>query len=183
MDSDAVGIGIAILLGLLSISVSIYFGLRGFRKDLGGDISTIREKTVIIQETVRNVWEVVRISPALGASGTVERELKNLGRIKISAEFHESMTTYLLEASKPAFDAGLIDRLSKETGLATKEREMFGGAEPRLTDILPNKLKVDVPSTDAKVCTTYISLLLKWLDTTYWEKWPKLEDFEEPIDV
>ena len=180
---DYIGIAIAVFFGLFGISVSIYFGLQGFRRDIGGDISTIKEKTVVIQETVKNVWEVVRRSPAFGAVGTVERELKNLGKTRISAEFHENMTTYLIEISKPVFDASLISKLSKETGLAEKEKEVFNGQETAIESLLRNRLKVDVPSTDPKVCTTYMSFFLKWLDTTYWGKLPKLEDFEEPIDV
>ncbi|TEU18062.1 MAG: hypothetical protein E3I25_01900 [Dehalococcoidia bacterium] len=84
MDSIFMGyivIAIGIFLGFIGIAVAIFFGLRAFRTD-------IKEKIIAIQETVGNVWDVVKRSPIFGATGTVERNLKNLGKIKITAEPH-----------------------------------------------------------------------------------------------
>ena len=83
-----IAIAIGIFLGFIGIAVAIFFGLRAFRTDIKGELSTSKEKIIAIQETVGNVWDVVKRSPIFGATGTVERNLKNLGKIKITAEPH-----------------------------------------------------------------------------------------------
>ena len=83
-----IAIAIGIFLGFIGIAVAIFFALRAFRTDIKGGLSTIKEKTIPIQETVGSVWDVVKRSPIFGATGTVERNLKNLGKIRITAEPH-----------------------------------------------------------------------------------------------
>ena len=77
-----------VLMGFIVIAVATFFGLRAFRTDSKGELSTIKEKIIAIKETVGNVWDVVRRSPVFGATDTVERNLKNLGKIRITAEPH-----------------------------------------------------------------------------------------------
>lgn len=83
-----IAIAIGIFLGFIGIAVARFFGLRAFRTDIKGELSTIKEKIIAIQETVGNVWDVIKRSPIFGATGTVERNLKTLGKIKITAEPH-----------------------------------------------------------------------------------------------
>ena len=183
MDPNYLGIAIGIFLGLVGIAVAIFFGLRAFRTDIEGDLSTIKEKIIVIEGIAKNVWSVVKRSPTFGATGTVERDLKNLGKIRITAEPHSNATTYFLDVDRPIFDVDLITKLSKQTGLEQKEREIFSGSVPEIGSPLPNRLELELPSTEPSVCTKYISLLLKWLDSTYLESVPKIEEFEEPIQV
>lgn len=194
MDPNFVAIALAIFFGLAGIGACVFFGLRGFKggvvgeirdttKDVRSDLSTIREKVVIMQETVKNVWGVVRRSPYLTGAGTVERRLENLGRVVITAEPHLESTDYFLKFEGSVFDADLIIKLSKETGVEEKEKEMFGGELAGINTPVPNRLEVEVPSTDPEVCTKYMSLFLKWLDSEYMKAAPKIEDFEEQIQV
>jgi|GEM_PF-2716070 hypothetical protein len=161
MDPNYLGIAIGIFLGLVGIAVVIFFGLRAFRTDIKGDLSTIKEKIIVIEETAKNAWDVIRRSPALGATGTVERNLKNLGKIKIVAEPHSGTTTYFLEVGKPILDYALIDKLSKETGLEQEEKEIFAGNVPDVRIPIPHRLIMELPSAEPSVCTKYMSLFLK----------------------
>lgn len=186
MDSTLIGlmgIGIAIFFGLIGVAICLFFGLRTFREGIKGELSVIKEKIIIIQETVQNVWDVFKRTPILGATGTVERELSNLGKISITAEPHLDYTNYYIKAQKPVFDTGDIATLTKQTGLHETEKEMFGGQIPLLRSTLPDRLVIQVPSADPKLCTEYMSILLKWLDSTYIQAQPKIEDFEEPIQI
>jgi len=81
-------IATGISLGFIGIAVAIFFALRAFRTDIKGGLSTINEKIMPIQETTGSVWDVVKRDPILGATGTVERDLTNLGNIKITTEPH-----------------------------------------------------------------------------------------------
>lgn len=177
------GIAVAIFLGLIGIAIAVAFGLRGFETRVMGELSIIREKVVGIQQVVEKVWDVVLRSPAFGAQGTVERDLKNLGKTKITARPDVKMTVYLIEVEKPVLQQGLIVTLIKGTELEAKENEMFGGQVPAIAVSLPNWLRIHVPSTEPRVCTEYISLLLKWLDSTYFDSLQTLRDYEEPIQV
>ena len=206
MDSNLIGyiaIAVAIFLGFIGIAVAIFFGLRAFRtgimselsvikeriselsviRERISELSVIKERIIVIQETVQSVWDVAKRSPIFRATGTVERNLKNLGKIRITAEPHSDTTIYFIEVRRPVFDSALIDKLSKETGLAQREMEIFGGNVPGYSSPLPHQLIVKLPSTEPSVCTKYMNLFLKWLDSTYLESAPKIEDFEEPIQV
>ena len=130
---------------------------------------------------MQNVWDVIRRSPISGATGTVERNLKNLGKVKITAEPHLDSTIYYLAMAKPIFDAQRMVVLSKGTALEEKGKELFGGKVPTCSTPLPNRVILTVPCTEPSVCTEYISLFLEWLDSTYFKSMPKPEDFEEPI--
>ncbi len=78
----------SIFMGYIAIAVAIFFALRAFRIDIKGGLSTIKERIIPIQETAGSVWDVVKRSPILGATGTVERNLTNLGSIRITTEPH-----------------------------------------------------------------------------------------------
>ena len=186
MDSTVIGciaIAIGLVLGLMGIAVSVLFGLRSFRTDIMGDLSIIKEKIIIIQETVRNVWDVFRISPAFGVTSTVEREFKNLGKVKIAAQPQLDATTYILQVTNPILNTAAIDKLSKQTGLEQIEKDMFSGDVPKLESMLPHLMKIVIPSTEPSVCTKYMNLFLKWLDSTYFDSMPKIREFEEPIGI
>jgi hypothetical protein len=50
-----IAIAIGIYLGFIGIAVAILFALRAFRTDIKGELSTIKEKIVAIQETAGSV--------------------------------------------------------------------------------------------------------------------------------
>lgn len=187
MDSNLIGfIGIAVglFLGLIGIALAVLFGLRGFRTEITNELSPIKEKVIIIQERVQNVWDVVKRSRIFQSTGTVERNLENLGKIRIAAEPQANQTNYFIEAEKPVIlDAERVISLSEPTGLNQKERELFDGQLAHASDLLPHQLKLEVPSTDPQLCAQYMSFFLKWLDTAYYLSLPKVEDFEEPIQT
>ena len=180
-----IGIAATIFLGLIGIAVGVFIGLKAFQTDIKAELSSIRDKVGVIQQTAQNVWDVIKRSPLAGATGTVERNLKNLGKVKITAEPHLNTTIYYLVSEKAVFDGERIDKLSKETNFEEREKELFGGKVPliSMSTPLPNRLQMIVPCIEPTVCTRYISLFLEWLDSVYFETLPKVEDFEEPIKL
>lgn len=183
MDANFVGIAVTVFLGLVAVGVGVFFGLRAFRKDVTNELCAIREKVVVIGETVKNVWDVIRESRAFGGTGTVERELKNLGTVRITAEPHRDSTTYIVRANKRVFDSSLMEELAKRTGFEEKEKELFGDKLPGVRAPLGTTLIVEVFSSEPSLCAKYMSLLLKWLDSEYVGSVPNVEEFEEPIQV
>ena len=65
--------------------------------------------------------------------------------------------------------------------MAKKELELFG-EEPKLGVFPDSKhMVLTVPSIDGKVCSQYVSLFLKWLDTTYFEALKEVSDYENIV--
>ena len=172
----------ALLAGLLAIAVAIFFGLWGIRKNISDKLSDIRDRLIVMGTTLENAWDLIKIHFA-GRAGTVERNLKNLGKTSITARPAVNVTSYFIEVEKPVLQGGLISKLGKETKLENKEKELFGGRIPTIYAPLANHLRVEVPSADPRICTEYISLLLSWLDSTYFEALQNIKDYEEPIQV
>ncbi len=182
MDSNFIGfigIAIGIFLGFIGIALAIFFGLSGFRKSVVGELSTIKETVIAIRTTAEKTWDLVlRHFPA--SAGTVERELENLGKIRITAEPGEKETTYLIEIEKPLLKDGPFFKMVKKPEFLKKERELFG--EEGAADVLsPRRLRYYLPSTNPKTCTEFITLLLKCLNSTYVESLEEIKEFEEPI--
>lgn len=170
-----------ILLGLIAVAVAIYFGLWGFRKDVSDKISDIRDKVMVVGNTLDKAWDLMKIH--YGAStGTVVRNLPNLGNIKVSAEPGPKNTMYIIEVEKPIFQEALLLKISRETQLGDKEKEIFG-KEPQigLTVFSPTRMRLTLPCTEPKICTDYITVVLKWLDSEYFTAIPEIKDFEENI--
>ncbi|PIU23170.1 MAG: hypothetical protein COT13_04495 [Chloroflexi bacterium CG08_land_8_20_14_0_20_45_12] len=168
------------LIGLIAIAVAVFFGLWGFRKDISGKLSDIRDKMGAMQVTVDKVWDLAS-RRFLGETGTVERSLDNLGEVKITAEPGESDTTYFVEIGKPILKGDYLMKLTKETSFAATERKLFG-SEPHVIVFSPIRMRIRIPSNDSKRCTEYITLLLRWLDSEYVAALPRLiTQFEEPI--
>ncbi len=172
----------ALFAGLIGIAIAIYFGLWGFRKDISDKLSDVRDKVMSIGITLDKAWDLIKMHYG-ATSGTVVRNLKNLGSTKITARPEQDITSYLIEIEKPLLQDGLIIKLSKVTDLEKEERRLFGNRIPQVATPLGTRLLVKVPCTEPKLCTEYISLLLKWLDSTYFEALPKIKEFEESIQV
>lgn len=183
MDPNFIGIALAVFFGLAGIGVAIFFGLRGFGKDIKLELSAIKEKVIVIQETVQNVWDMIRSSRIFAQLGTVERELRNLGKVTITAEPHVDSTIYVLSVQKPIFDGERIYELTKSTEFERREKEMFGGNVTKIRTPVPTRMIITVPSTEPNLCAKYMSLFLKWLDSAYIGSLPRVADFEEQIQV
>lgn len=187
MDTNFIGIAIS----LVAIAITIFFGLRSLKGEIKNtladakrDLSTISERVVIIQETVKNVWDVAKRSPSLIGGGTVVRTLKNLGSVSITAEPHGDGTIYALSMHEPVFDGKRIVKLAKSTGFDISEKELFGGdVSVEINTPIPTRLLIKLPSTEATLCTKYMSFFLKWLDSEYARSLPRIADFEESIEV
>jgi hypothetical protein len=180
MDINVTGICVTIVIGIIAIALSIYFGLRGFSNSIGKkvdetkdgvvlELSGIKENIVKIGTRVDDIWQLVSQLALLLTKGqtvgTIEVELKNLGKTKISAEVAEKETRYMVQSEKGKLISDAVIRISKYTTWAKTEREMLG-REAMVTNI-GNWIRVQVPSVDPKLCTQYMSLFLKWLDTEY----------------
>ncbi|HID17178.1 TPA: hypothetical protein EYP26_02670 [Candidatus Bathyarchaeota archaeon] len=97
----------------------------------------------------------------------MEPDLKNLGKVKISAEPFKEKTDYYIEVEKPVLMAGFIEKKSLETDLSEKERGLFGTRQPVITSIDSRRVVLRVPSSDPGVCRRYVAYFLKLLDSTY----------------
>ena len=97
MDTNVIGICVTILVGVIAIGVAIYFGLRSFTNGIGKkvdetkdslvvELSGIKENIVKIITRVDDVWQLASAFMTGKAVGTVEIELKNFGKTKVSAE-------------------------------------------------------------------------------------------------
>ena len=158
-----IGLGAALVIALI---VCIY------RVD--GKLSKIEDNTKIISD-IRN--ELTRLTEKLDMAlrfglpsapkGTVTVTLKNLGKVEVSAEPSSKRTNYYIRVEQPILKDALLEKKSKETGLATKEKALLD-KEAKFT-VFPDsrRMVLEVPSTDPGVCSQFVSLFLKWLDTTY----------------
>ena len=189
-----------LLIGLVSIAVAIFFGLRGFYGEISRKLGEIADKLEKIDrgiekidrgiekhaehlEKIRDIVvrlderteEIFRLS---SLKGTKELVFNNLGRVKVTAEPGIEETVYIVEFEKLFVKPRFIRKKALETGLAEEEKKLFG-KEVLLTALGPNRMSVHVPSTDPVACSSYISRLLKWLNTEYWEALKELERYEE----
>ncbi len=172
-----------LLIGLISIALGLFlgllFGLAGFRKGVTSELSTIKDAVVATRTTVEKIWDLVSLRFVSG-SGTVTRELENLGTVKISAELGRDKTGYLIEIEKPILKEGLLEKKFREPEFVKFEKELLGN-EGTFSVFPPNRLRYTLPSTDAKACTEFISFLLKELNSTYVESLKGIKKFEEHI--
>ena len=151
--------------------------LSTLERNLTDRLSGIEKSLTEINTKLSSLWDIAARSQK---PTTIERTLGNLGKVKITAEPYKNETVYIIEAEKVELKDGWIERLREETGLASKEREIFG-TEPRILSLTPNRLIVHLPSTEPKACIDYLTLFLKWLDSTYFESLERIKEFEEPI--
>ena len=195
----------ALLIGLLSIAVAIFFGLRGIPSALRrierhtekiGNIVTsvtkIEERTekmesiaTKIEERTRRINDIVELVTRLDErlrhrpqETTAELSLKNIGKVWVSAQPTEEHTYYNIKTEKRILKGGFISKKRKETSLRRKEEELFG-REVVIVDCTPTEIILRVPSTDPKTCVEYIAFFLKWLDSEYWESLKELEEYEK----
>ena len=182
-----------LLIGLVSIAVAIFFGLRGFRigisdrlgrieKEISDKLGKIEKHTEHIEKirdiVVRLDERTEEIMKFLPLKGTKELVFNNLGKVKVTAEPGREETVYIIEFEKLDVKPRFISKKALETGLTEEEKRLFG--KEALFHVLgPNKMSIHVPSTDPAVCSRYISRLLKWLNTEYWEALKELEKYEE----
>lgn len=172
---------LAIFLGAVAIAAAIYFGLWSFRKDIGNKLSDIRDRVMVMGITVDKAWELLKIR--FGVEGrTVERDLSNFGKARISAKPGIDSTVYIIDVEEPFLQDNLINKLVKTTGLEDVERESFDNRVATVTTPTATRMLISIPSTDAKKCTKYMTIFLKWLDSTYYDSLVKIKDYEEPIE-
>ncbi len=192
-------IDLGLLIGLISIALAlffgIFFGLRGFGKGISDELSTLRENTkpireirdkingigekvIAIQGTTEKAWDL--LSATLAKGGTVERNLDNLGKVKITAEPATDETVYLIEIEKPILKEGLFFKKAKEPDFIKQETKILG-KEGETTILSPHRMRYHLPSTDPKACTEFVTFMLKWLNSTYVESLKDVKGFEEPI--
>jgi hypothetical protein len=180
MDINTIGICVTVIVGIIAIALSVYLGLRGFSNSISKkvdetkdgvvlELSGIKENIIKIGTRVDDVWQLVSQLALLLTKGqtvgTIEVELKNFGKTKISAQLAEKETIYIVQSEKGKLFSDAIGRISKYTTLEKTELEIFG--RETLVDNIGNWLRVRIPNVEPKLCTQYMSLFLKWLDTEY----------------
>lgn len=174
---------LSLLIGLISIALGlflgIFFGLAGFRKGVTSELSTIKEAVIAIRTTADRTWDLI-LRQFAPSSGTVIRKLGNLGEVKITAEPGEKETAYFIDIEKPILKDGPIFKSLKEPEFLNKEVLLLG-KEGSAEIFTSRRMRYDLPSTDPKNCTAFITFLLNWLDSRYVESLTGIRDFEEPI--
>ncbi len=183
-----------LLIGLISIALSLflglYFGLAGFRKgvtselssikkDVITELSSIKEAVIAVRTTVEKTWDLI-VSQFGVSGGTIERELENLGNVKITAEPGAEVTTYLIEIEKAIMKEGPFFKKAEETDFVKQETEILGG-KTGIIILSPHRMRYSLPSTDPEVCTEFITFFLNWLNSTYFESLEQITEFEESI--
>jgi hypothetical protein len=180
MNIDVLGICVTVGISVVTLALAVYLGLRGFGNRIGDkvdgikegvvlELSGIKENIVKIGTRVDDVWQLVSQLALLLTKGqtigTIEVELKNFGKTKISAEVATDKTVYTIQSEKGKLISNAVVRISKATSLAKIELEMLG--QEAKVDNMGAWLRVHIPSVDPKLCTQYMSSFLKWLDTEY----------------
>jgi hypothetical protein len=200
MSNDFIGICITIFgslfIGAIAIAVAIYFGLKStvnpiadrlslLKDDLITELSNIKERIIQIDNTADKVWQFATVYFAQqGSIGTVTRRLKNYGETKISASPESDFTIYNIKIEQGRLNSGTICKISKETTLEDNENRMFPGKGVSIQSLGSNLLTLRVPSTDPEVCTKYMSMFLRWLDTEYVEKIrQEIKQYEDDITL
>lgn len=169
-----------LVVGLVAIALSLFFGLRNFGTGVRHNLSDIREKLVAIGVTMDKTWDLLSLH-FRGQTGTVERHLPNLGKVRVTAESGATETVYVVDIEKPILTQLAVVKLTKMTSFAQKEKEFFG-QETKITVFSPSRMRVWLPAIDPELCTGYMTLFLKWLDSEYIARLPQLlSEFEEPI--
>lgn len=172
---------LSVCLTVLAIGLAIFLTIRSsFSKIVErlDKIQTHAEHIETIHEIILRLDERIKfLTPQQFSKETVEGTLKNLGKVKITAEPQKDQTKYFIEVEKPVLDEGLMIKKSKESGFEEKEIELFG-REPKIVGIDSRRVILFLPCIDPKLCTDYISLLLKWLDSTYWAALDEVDDYE-----
>ncbi|MBA7711710.1 hypothetical protein ES703_120676 [subsurface metagenome] len=196
MSTDAIGlcvtIGIGIIFLMVGIGISIFLGLRGFtnrvndkvtdaKDDIVEELSDIKGTLTKIDTTANNLIQIA--TGAAAGAGTVIRQLKNFGETRITAIPGSTNTTYTISVEKGIIDTDIMGRASQLTGLTEREVKMFGGQTVKSFPLGRRRFRLTVPSTDPKVCTEYMSLVLNWLDTEYQNELHGISAFEDNIKI
>jgi len=180
VDINVLGICVTVGTSVIAMALAVYLGLRGFSNRIGEkvdgikegvvlELSGIKENIIKIGTRVDDVWQLVSQLALLLTKGqtlgTIEVELRNFGKTKISAEVTQDTVIYTVQSEKGKLISNAIVRISKYTSLAKTELEMFG--RETKVDNMGTWLRLHIPNVDPKLCTQYMSLFLKWLDTEY----------------
>lgn len=174
-----------LLVGLIAIAIAIFFGFgsltKNFRdefKDISRQLASIKEKIIEVATKFDTAWGM--INARWTAGGTIQRTLPNLGKVQISASPEAKRTQYDIQVEKVVLKGGLIEKATRDSGFFNKEVELFG--EPTGHMILSSHvMRLQVPSTDPKVCTQFLTEYLNWLNSTYTKALKAVDEFEEPI--
>jgi hypothetical protein len=126
MDINIVGICVTVLVGVFTLALAIFLGLRSFNSNIGDklsslkndivmQLSTMNEKMTKVETTAGNLWSLATAYlKSAPTTGTVTVPLKNFGDTKISATPGPNETTYVIEVAQGMLDAELIAKASKE---------------------------------------------------------------------
>jgi len=174
---------LGLFIGLISIALALFFGLffglAGLRNSIVTELSTIKETVIAIRGTVEKTWDLILTHFPTGG-GTVERELENLGKVKITAEPDLNATAYLIEIEKPILKEGLFAKTAKEPEFVRMGKKLLG-EEGNFSVLSPHRMRYSLPCTDPEPCTEFVTFLLKWLNSTYLKELDKTKEFEGPI--
>ena len=172
-----------LLIGLISIALGLFlglfFGLSGFRKGVTSELSKIKEAVIAIRTIVDKTWDLT-VSQLGESGGTVKRELKNLGTVSITAEPATDKTIYIFEIEKPILKEKFFFKKATEPDFVRQETKILGD-EASAAIFSTHRMRYEIPSTDPKTCTDFVTFLLKWLNSTYIESLKEIDKFEEPI--
>ncbi|MBI4339614.1 MAG: hypothetical protein HY680_06630 [Chloroflexi bacterium] len=173
---------LGVFAGLVAIVLTIWFGIRPQAQNVAAAVDSVSKDIAAVRQKVDAIWDLLIVRTATAGSATVTLHLNNLGEVRVSARPGQEETAYTISTEKSIIRSDLIIRLSKSTNLEARERALFAGRIPVVSDLTPGKVLLRLPSTDAAVCTTYIRELVHWLDSEYFTiAEGELGRFENPI--
>ena len=196
-ERDKMEVGWGILIGLLGIgvpiSISIFFGLHGFRRGITEKLSELSDKLTEIKGHTESIGSMDRTLGSLHGQittmvelskppgGTVEGTLEKLGKVKVTAEPGENVTNYHIEVSEPVLKDGFIPKIANQDDeFQEKRSKTFEGMTIRVTVLTPKRVIVRLPSTNPTTCSEFMTYFIKWLDSKYIKSLSKnVEEFEK----
>ena len=137
----------------------------------------ITKKTPIDGDVSRQMEETIHLTKDEFDSLSA-LDAKRLRKIRYYIE-HEGRTGEL-----DIFQGDLEGLVLVDFEFESEEEKLFSGQEVQVNSIGSDFLKVRVPSTDPALCTKYMSMLLKWLDTNYMkEMHSEIRQVEDNIKI
>jgi hypothetical protein len=181
-------VGLFIVIGLSALGIAWRLGKFSAKFDkldkldkIGEDIGEIKTHAKQIMTSIDRHMDRLTdiIEMYVSKVGTVEKELKNIGKVKITADVGEASTKYYIEIEKPIIKERFIVRKWKESKELSRVEKEFFGEEEVVVGGFPRLLTLTLPSADPKICSSFMASFLEWLDKSYWKSLEEIREFEE----
>ena len=171
-----VAILVTVIVFVLGAIITIWFavwGKNGLGKIMEKGFGDLRKSgSTIARDIEKRMGDLLEVTKLLATQrGTATYKLENIGSVEVSIlDMGNNEMSYNIETEKPTFATNfLVAKANEDKEFQEKEKALFGEKQPRLQAIISTLLHVELPSDDKEKCAEYMAVLLKWLDTKYFE--------------